>query len=93
MCLPGRSVTGSGRVFGSKGGFADKTSDSEGTREDVAQDAGFGAVVETEPGRAFDLVTGLVGVAAFGVGETAHAQCPGRGIDFQVPSQAQAIIT
>ena len=73
MCLPGDSVTGGSRVFGSKGGFTDKTSDIEGTREDVAQDAGFGAVVETEPGRAFDVVAGLIGVAAFGIAETANA--------------------
>lgn len=93
VCLPGDSVTGGGSMFGSKRGFADKTGDIEGTREDIAQDAGFGAVVEPEPGRAFDVVTGLVGVAAFCVAETAHAQGPGRGIDFQIASQAQRIIT
>ena len=41
-------------MFGGKGGFADKTGDVERTREDIAQEIGFGAVVETEPGRAFE---------------------------------------
>ena len=78
---------------GSEGGLADKASDIEGTREDIAQDVGFGAVVETEPGRAFEAVPGLVGVTALGVREAANAQGPDRRIDFEVPSEAQRVIT
>lgn len=80
-------------MFCRQGGLADKTGDIECTREDIAQEIGFGTVVEAEPGRAFDTMPGLVGVATFGIGETANAKRPGRGIDFEVTSQAQAVIT
>lgn len=87
------SIAGGGSVFGSEGGFADKACDVEGTREDIAQDISFGTVVKAEPGRAFDVVACLVGVAAFGIAETANAQRPRRGIDLEIARQAQGMVT
>lgn len=80
-------------MFGCQGGFADKTGDIESTREDIAQDVGFGAVVKTEPGRPFDVVASLVGIAAFGIAEPADAQRPGRGIDLEITSQTPGMVT
>ncbi len=63
-------------MFSNKRGLTDKAGDIQSTREDIAQKVGFGAVIKAEPGRAFDVAAGLIGIAAFGIAETANAQRP-----------------
>ena len=60
-------------MFGSESGFAHEASDIEGTREDVTEILGFGTVGLAEPRRTFQTMSGLVGVAAFGIAETTDA--------------------
>ena len=79
-------------MFSSQCSLAHETNDIQGTREDIAQVLRFGAVGFAEPGRAFEVSPGLVGVAAFGVAEATDTQLPGRRIDFQVTSQAYVVV-
>jgi len=67
------SDAGDSRVLGSQGSLTHETRDVERAREDIAQVLGLGAVGRAEPGRAFEVAPGLVGVAAFGVAETTDA--------------------
>ena len=71
--IPKRSDPGCGRVFSSESGFTHKTSDIEGTGEDIAEVLGLGAFGLAEPRRTFQVSPSLVGVAAFGIAETTDA--------------------
>ena len=79
-------------MFSSPCRFAHETGDIESTRKDIAKELSFGAVGFAEPGRAFEVSSGLVGVAAFGITEPTDAQFPGRRIDLEVASQAYVIV-
>ena len=65
-------------MFGSESGFTHEASDIERAGEEVAQVLGLGAIGFAEPGRAFQVSPGLVGVAAFSVAEATDTQLPGR---------------
>jgi len=56
-------------MFCGESGFTYETSDIQRAREDIAQVPSFGAVGCSEPRRAFEVSSGLVGVAAFRVTE------------------------
>lgn len=72
--------------------LAHKTNDIQCTREHIAQVLRLGAVGFAEPGGAFQVSSGLVGVAAFCVTEATDAQFPGGRIDLQIPSQAYVVV-
>ena len=90
--VPSRSDPRSSGVFGSQCGFTDKTGDIQRAGEDIAQKLGFGAIGFAEPGRAFQVSSGLVGVAAFRVTEAPDAQVPGGRTDLEVTGQAHIIV-
>ncbi len=69
-------------MLSGESGLTDETSHVESTRKKVAEGLSLGAVVETEPRRALEVTTGLVGIPAFGIAEPADTQFPGRGIDL-----------
>ena len=60
-------------MFGSKSGFANEASNVERAGEDVTEILSLGAVGLAEPGRAFQVSPGLVGISAFGVTEATDA--------------------
>lgn len=60
-------------MFGSERSLADETSDIECAGKDVAKILCLGTVGLPEPGRTFEVATGLVGVAAFSIAETTDA--------------------
>ena len=72
--------------------LTDKASDIQGTRKNVAQKIGFGAVLQAKPGRAFELSSFLIGIATFSIAETANAQRPGGRMDIQIASETNATI-
>ena len=90
--VPKESDAGSCRVYGSESGFAHETSDIEGTRENVTEILCFGAVGLAEPRRTFQVMSGLVGIAAFGIAETTDAQLPGGRADLEVTSETDIAI-
>ena len=83
--VPCRSDAGGSRgVLHRQSGFTYETSDIQCTGEDVAEILGFGTVCLAEPRRAFQVSSGLVGVATFGVTEATDTQVPGRRADFEI---------
>ena len=72
--VPNDSDTGGCRGFGSQSGFPHEASDIECAGKDIAEILSLGAVGLAEPGRAFQVATGLVGVATFGIAETTDAK-------------------
>lgn len=85
-CVPGawgryggsaaREVGGPGCGWsgaGGGGGLAHKAHEVEGVGQDIAQVGGFGAMVEAEPGGAFEVTARLVGVATLGIALAAAA--------------------
>jgi len=84
-------VAGSRSVFGGEGGLADETRQVEGTGKSIADVLGLCAVLQAKPGRAFQVSSGLVGIAAFGVIEPTDAQLPGGRADLQGSGQAEVV--
>ena len=72
--------------------LTDKTGDIQGAGKNVAQKIGFGAVLQTKPGRAFELSSFLIGIATFGITETTNAQRPRGRMDIQIASETNATI-
>ena len=70
-----------GTILSGAGSFTDETGQVEGQGKGIAEDGGLGGIRQAEERRAFELAAGLIGVAGFGVGETAETQVPGRGFD------------
>ena len=52
--------------------FEDQAGEIEGQGQGIADEHGLGGVLETEPGRAFEIAARLGGVAAFGVALAAN---------------------
>jgi len=60
-------------MLGSQGSFTHEACDIQRTREDIAQVLGLSTVGHAKPGRAFEVSSGLVGVATFSVTEATDA--------------------
>ena len=81
------------RMFpGMRSGFAHQTHEIESQRERVADQHGFGGIVQAKSRRAFELSAGLNGIAAFGIGLPAKAQLPIVGTDGQIAREADGTI-
>lgn len=74
------------------GGFQDEAGEVKEEQERIAEGGRFGRVGKAEPGGTFQVVAGLGGIAALGIGLSADAEFPGIGADGQVTGQADRAI-
>ena len=74
------------------GRLADKASDIESVGKHVAEHGGFGTVGQAKPRRAFEVMAGLIGIAAFSIALAPLAQRPAGRIHFEVTGQADVSV-
>jgi len=87
-----RVISSAVALGGLAGGFKDQAGQVEGDGERVADDHGFGSVIQAEGAGALELPARLDGVAAFGVRLPADAEFPGFGAELGIAGQTGGAI-